>query len=127
MASRSLGRAMIRTRLRRPSVIVGLLLAVAACSVDNPGPGIMISNTTDKTVSVSYQYDATADTDKVGILVAGDSFRDVSLFRAEGRCLHGSLVASVGSTMVDRLDKPCQGGQWEIGGSGGSSPTGSGG
>src|SRR6478609_7110555 len=125
MASRSIDRAIL-TRLRRPTVIGGFILSLAACSVDNPGPGIMIANTTDQMVSVSYEYAGTADPKKVGTLVPTDSFREVSLFRAEGRCLRGSLVASVGSTVVDRLDKPCEGGRWDVGGSGESSPQRSG-
>ena len=87
----------------------------------------MIMNATDSTVTVSYHYADLSTIEMIGMLVPGDSFRQVSQFRAEGPCLAGSLVASVGGTEVDRLDKPCQGGRWDIGRSGESSPDGSGG
>ena len=122
MAYRSKGRVTADGWLPAAAVLVGLLLCVTACSVDNPGPGIVIVNGTDQTVTVSYHFAASADTEGLGTLVSGDSLHDVSLFRLEGPCLKGSLVASAGSTEVDRLEKPCQGGRWEIGRPGEPSP-----
>ena len=108
-------------------VVIAAGLGLAGCTVDNPGPGITIHNTTNEPVVVVYHRAGTDAIDTVGTLVAGDSFREVSLFRAEGPCLRGVLTATVGQIEIDRLDRPCQGGRWDVAKGGDVHPSQSGG
>lgn len=96
--------------------MASLAFLMSGCLVDNPGPALTIINGTPRVVTIIYRHAASAASDDtIGTMQPGSVWVDSYIFRPEGRCLHGTVLAVDGSVVVDQLANPCQGDKWTIG------------
>jgi hypothetical protein len=97
-----------------------LIFGLLGCTSDNPGPPLTIVNGTDQDITVVYYYaplpDGTRDHQDIATIPPGGVQPDPYLFRLEGRCLHGTVVATDSNGRTWRLDQPCQGDRWVVSG-----------
>ena len=115
------------TRHAIASLAGGAILAmlVAGCSdMDSPTPMTIVNRTTgsvDVVLHETLSSGADAPT-PIMTLPSGETRTLSGPFGGGGPCLTGNLVATQNGRTVATVEKPCEGGRWEISSAAASSP-----
>jgi hypothetical protein len=84
--------------------------------MDTPQP-MTVVNRTSQPVEIVYVVKLSSDaegSDSLTVLPAGETRTISGVFGGGGTCLPGRFDAVQGTATIATVDKPCEGGRWDI-------------